>query len=132
MIHIHGLERLKRSGLLYRSCICRSYWICRHYIDSPTRSSMARLLSIGQTFSAEYKLMFNSSKSKLIIFCKNGVIDGSVPFCGTVLHASSAPYELHLGNQLGPCLTKEYMLRCTQNFRELIFSVPSLSSALLA
>ncbi len=37
------------------------------------------------------------------------------PFGGTVIHASSAPYELYLGNQLGPCLTKEHMLRCRHN-----------------
>ncbi len=76
------LERLNKPGLgCYRSCICWEPLDMQTNI-APTRLSMARLLCMALNFSAEYKLIFNSSKSKLIIFCKNGVIDGSVPFWG--------------------------------------------------
>ncbi len=77
------LERLKRCGL---GCyIGHLFAGAFGYADditllAPTRSSMTRLLCIAQNFSAEYKLMFNSSKSKLIIFCKMVSLMDPSPF----------------------------------------------------
>ena len=77
------LERLKRSGL---GCyIGHVFAGAFGYADditllAPTRSSMVRLLCIAQNFSAEYKFMINSTKSKLIIYAKMVLLMDPSPF----------------------------------------------------
>ncbi len=56
--------------------------------------------------------MFNPTKNKLVVFGKYCKIYGSVIFSQTVLAASTESCEMHLGNEFGPSMSKEYILKC--------------------
>ena len=78
---------------------------------APTKSSLSRMLGITTQFGIDYEVKFNPDKSKLVIFEGNNQVSGSVMFDGTVIKSSPNPYEINLGNQLGPNICKEFLLK---------------------
>ena len=65
----------------------------------PTVYAMKKLLSICEEFSADYDILFNATKSKLLIFgdnCQNV----NIQFQGNMIPCVSS--ECHLGNLIGP------------------------------
>ncbi len=105
------LIRLKQSGL---GCyIGHTFDGAFGYADdvnllSPTRKSMNLMLRIAWQYGIDHDVIFNPTKSKLVVFGNYGKIDGSVIFGQTVLAASTESCEMHLGNELGPSMPKEY------------------------
>ena len=61
---------------------------------APTVSSLNTMLSICNDFSKEYNILFNASKSKLVIFGET--INAKVYFQGQLLPISNT--EKHVGN----------------------------------
>ena len=77
---------------------------------------MNLMLRIAWQYGIDYDVIFNPTKSKLVVFGNYGKIDGSVLFGQTVLAASTESCEMHLGNELGPSMSKEYILKCVHTF----------------
>jgi len=67
---------------------------------APTRYSMEKLIDICETFSKEYFISFNATKSKHIYFSKNNQLS-PVAFIMQDSIIPTAPHEKHLGNLIG-------------------------------
>ncbi len=61
---------------------------------------MNLMLRIAWQYGIDYDVICNPTKSKLVVFGNYGKIDGSVA-------ASTELCEMHLGNELGPSMSKE-------------------------
>ncbi len=79
---------------------------------------MNLMLRIAWQYGIDYDVIFNGNptKSKLVVFGNYGKIDGSVIFGQAVLAASNESCEMHLGNEVGPSMSKEYILKCIHTF----------------
>ena len=95
------LNRLKHSGI---GCqIAHNYFGSLAYVDDifllwPNISSLNTMLKICETFSDEYKILFNASKSKLVVFgndsnCTDVFLQGNV--------IVKTKVEKHVGNLVG-------------------------------
>ena len=95
------LNRLKHSGI---GCqIGHNYFGSLAYADDivllcPNISSLNTMLKICETFSDEYKILFNASKSKLVVFgndsnCTDVFLQGNV--------IVKTKVEKHVGNLVG-------------------------------
>ncbi len=54
----------------------------------------------------DHDVIFNPTKSKLVVFRKVWIIDGSVIFGQTELATSTKSCEMHLWNELWPSMAK--------------------------
>ena len=67
---------------------------------APTKSSMNTLLNICESFSLEYSVTFNASKSKYVFFGNNrNAIPATFQLQGNII--PSVPSDKHLGNWIG-------------------------------
>ena len=95
------LQRLKDSGI---GChIGTMFMGCIAYADdivllSPSLSSLNEMLSICDTYSKDFNITFNASKSKLVVFGKNRC-NVNVKFQGSVIPQTDR--EKHVGNLIG-------------------------------
>ena len=67
---------------------------------APSKFALNKLLDVVRQFSREYDVVFNPGKSKLLVFGSMYQGECLVNFEGTII--KSTPYELHLGNLIGP------------------------------
>lgn len=67
---------------------------------SPTRSGMQAMINICETFSREYCISFNASKSKHVYFCRDKKVVPT-PFNMQNSMIPTVPFEKHLGNWIG-------------------------------
>ena len=66
---------------------------------APSLLALRKMLKICQEFSIEFKIRFNASKCKLLVFGERNVEDISVEFNN--VRMKPCPIELHLGIQIG-------------------------------
>ena len=96
------LYNLRSSG--YGCHVGNTYMASLAYADDvillcPTVYALKKLLSICEEFSAEYDIIFNATKSKLLIFGDN-CQDVKIKFQSNIIPCVSS--ECHLGNLIGP------------------------------
>ena len=92
-------------------CGALSYYADDVILLAPTMSSVFSMLSICEKFANDYDVIFNVSKSKLLIFPAS--FDGqyqyeiiSVHFMGGTI--AYVPEHSHLGNIIGVCRQNKY------------------------
>ena len=80
------------GGLGYADDVC---------LLSPNRGSMSNMLTICEDFSKEFDVVFNSSKTHLIIYDERRKYQKMVPLClnGETLHIQRV--ATHLGHLVG-------------------------------
>jgi hypothetical protein len=83
---------------------------------APTKAALTRMLDITTQFGIDFKVKFNPGKRKLVIFEGNNICQGSVNFNGTLIQSSDTSPEIHLGNQLGPIFSKQFMFKRINDF----------------
>ena len=74
-------------------------------ILAPTLFALKRMLRVASSFSVEFKISFNASKSKLLVFGDKEGGDILVHFEGVILRPSES--EIHLGTVLGESSMKK-------------------------
>ena len=91
------LERLAKSGL---GCLVgKMFTGCLAYADdvllSPTVDALKNMLKICETYSVDFNIKFNTSKSKLLVFSENST-DVKVNFQGNTIPQVKS--ETHVGH----------------------------------
>ena len=91
------LCRLKRSGMgcYYGKVYVGSLAYANDVLLSPTLGSLKEMLNICEQYSTDFNILFNASKTKLMVFGRN-VSKVDVVFQGRV--ASKVNNEAHVGN----------------------------------
>ena len=95
------LQRLKHTGI---GChIGTMFMGCIAYADdivllSPSLSSVNEMLAICDTYSKDFNITFNASKSKIVVFGKNSS-NVNVKFQGSII--TQTDKEKHVGNLIG-------------------------------
>lgn len=79
---------------------------------SPSIHSLDALLNICSEYALEYNVLFNSSKSKLIVY--NQSSEPRVEFMGGVIDVVN--HEKHLGNVIGNLTQRDIISRITNDF----------------
>ena len=83
----------------------------------PTKNSLLMLLEVATAFSEKYKIKFNASKSKLLLFdSKTKVTAGTVTIDFNNQQLVTSLHEKHLGNILGQDSGKESIKCITKDF----------------
>ena len=85
---------------------------------APCKKSSCVLLDVCMQFSLEFRVNFNSSKSKLIVFEKP-MTDTSVLFNNQMI--SSVCSKQHLGHNIGNQVSQEYIKSITDDFLSAVF-----------
>ena len=112
------LTRLKQCGV---GCYIGHVYVgSLAYVDdvsllASSRNALCKMLDVCQSFSAEYDVLFNSEKSKLVIF------DGDVKsefkeilFCQT--HLKNNQSDIHLGTRVGNDASSDNMKKSINDF----------------
>ena len=101
------LKRLKECGVgcrmgdLFAGALCYADDLC---LLAPSRNAAQLMLSVCEQFARDFNVMFNSQKSKLIVFSPlhwNGSIPQFVPLSLFGAAIDTTECELHLGNFVG-------------------------------
>lgn len=83
---------------------------------APTVQATKDLLKICETFAEDYNVLFNASKSKLIV--KGGPVNSKkispLTFMNGIIDV--VENDLHLGNQIGNLIHKDIVLRIVNDF----------------
>jgi hypothetical protein len=83
-------------------------------ILTPTKYGLNKMLCICNEFSKEFNIMFNPSKSSLIVHTPNGPLSTSAIFNGELIQ--SEKNAIHLGNIVGYIREEEKMSKCVGEF----------------
>ena len=115
-------ELLNRLKLSHNGChIGDRFFGAFGYADdiillSPTLNGLKSLFSLCSNYATEYNVMFNSSKSKLIVY-KNGCSENFEPnlyfMNGTI---SVVAHDKHLGNYIGNIHMSEIIQKITDDY----------------
>ena len=85
-------------------------------ILAPSLRSLDKLLDICSNYAIEYNVMFNSAKSKMIVYSPHALetVIPDVYFMGGNIEV--VPSEKHLGNYIGNITQKDLVSRITNDF----------------
>jgi hypothetical protein len=84
---------------------------------APTVHSLNQMLNICADYALEYKVLFNPTKSKLIVCGPTGatIKTPEIKFMGGTIDATS--YDKHLGNYIGNISQQDIIAHMTNDFR---------------
>lgn len=114
------LHNLSTSGVgcYIGNTFCGSFGFADDIILlSPTLMSIKKMLCICETFANEYDVLFNSEKSKLLMYSsksKRAADNIKINFmAGTIVQSK---LEKHLGNIIGPCCNEKMIDDAVSDF----------------
>jgi len=81
---------------------------------APTFNSLNKMLNVCETFANEYNVLFNSAKSKLLLFENYHVNIPVINFMGGVLNV--VDHDKHLGNIIGYHSQEAQIKKCINEF----------------